>query len=877
MSDPQAAGNPVQDSNIDALLNEVLKGGGDAELSGLQGLNPDQIREKIEGLKRTMGMGGVEPFQSAAAAQVKVFAGVSLGAHSSVSASSSTSPMALSVDVNDLSNRSTPTMVGYDGQVREVGESCESRVANAINTVPFPHLLVGIDDDSCERLKHRFRYQWRAQMEPFTASEVGEGKTPHDAHCLDGLMSARVKFDGNEMKIPALLGLATYLKQIGKQSVRTQRGSQGEVNEVSGPNVISLGVSDHLPKNSLSAILDAAKLAGLPQVQLFKTSDCLRSYWLTQHTPKNVEDAISSFNKISDVGEEGGGPCGVSVVLVDVGYSQTSAQLFTVTKVSEACKGDEVSEEKEGGTGTDDVKMSEVVDDSILPPGCVKDERGFKVTLISSVSEGVGVVDMINAVCDWASANLPAGEEAPSPSSKRGRRLALQCQRAVKDLSGLPQTAIDIEAFLKDENNLHLPLSRSLFDDICNSVVTKIQSLLSLLKEPLSTKSSTTSFMGVDVVGGGSRIPLIQKIIENEFSYAWKNGVHGDESCIRKTLDGSSGVAIGAGTLSAGAPWARPVEVEGSLSEEQLEVLSRWDTSMEQVERSALSRRQAANEVEEYLLKMLNCKELRDVGEVSEISQVRDAADLSAMGEESEEERAKKARMMLLCEEDKFFQSIDDLTLTAEHYRSRLKYLNSEMQRLIPFHFERVRREEEEREKSIKEAAVDKPQTDGDFDTKLPTSHRLKKAKKNKEEGNELFKGGNTEAAAKYYINALNHTNQIFDASADDDAEKKAINLSCHLNLANCYLKLGGEAGWKKAVASASCALELDENNAKAIYRRALGYFSAKKMDEAHKDIKRGLTVAPDDAAMKQLNEKIQRALQQQKQKEKQMYGKMFG
>lgn len=61
---------------------------------------------------------------------------------------------------------------------------------------------------------------------------------------------------------------------------------------------------------------------------------------------------------------------------------------------------------------------------------------------------------------------------------------------------------------------------------------------------------------------------------------------------------------------------------------------------------------------------------------------------------------------------------------------------------------------------------------------------------KNKEEGNELFKGGNYRPAAARYHKALTHCSKFFDLSPDDEKEVQVLKVSLYLNLANCYSKL---------------------------------------------------------------------------------------
>ncbi len=125
---------------------------------------------------------------------------------------------------------------------------------------------------------------------------------------------------------------------------------------------------------------------------------------------------------------------------------------------------------------------------------------------------------------------------------------------------------------------------------------------------------------------------------------------------------------------------------------------------------------------------------------------------------------------------------------------------------------------------------------------------------------------------------------KLFDCSPDDTAEKNRISVSCYLNTAQCYLK--GTEGLdkekkdmilKKVVRACDSALEIDEKNIKALYRKALALEGCGEIQDSKKMIVKGLEVEPENAEFLRLEKKVDRALQLQKAKEARMYGKMFG
>merc|ERR1711991_508653 len=118
---------------------------------------------------------------------------------------------------------------------------------------------------------------------------------------------------------------------------------------------------------------------------------------------------------------------------------------------------------------------------------------------------------------------------------------------------------------------------------------------------------------------------------------------------------------------------------------------------------------------------------------------------------------------------------------------------------------------------------------------------------KNKEEGTELFKGGNYRPAAARYHKALTHASKFFDLSPDDEKEVKAVKLSLYLNLAQCYIKL---ENYDNVIRNCDEALSLEPKNAKALFRRAFAYETKKDWDRALDDLKNAAESNPDDMAI---------------------------
>jgi len=162
---------------------------------------------------------------------------------------------------------------------------------------------------------------------------------------------------------------------------------------------------------------------------------------------------------------------------------------------------------------------------------------------------------------------------------------------------------------------------------------------------------------------------------------------------------------------------------------------------------------------------------------------------------------------------------------------------------------------------------------DHDF-RKLKMADRMRLVTKNKEEGTELFKGGNIRPAAARYQKALTHAAKFFDLSPEDKEEVNQVKLSIFLNLTQCYLKL---ENYDNAIRYSTDALEISPTSVKAYFRRSAAYEAKKDYDKAFEDIKKASEHSPtEDKAVVKAVERVNRLIQKEKEKEKKMWGKAF-
>lgn len=93
---------------------------------------------------------------------------------------------------------------------------------------------------------------------------------------------------------------------------------------------------------------------------------------------------------------------------------------------------------------------------------------------------------------------------------------------------------------------------------------------------------------------------------------------------------------------------------------------------------------------------------------------------------------------------DKEHWLLDHPDVPEAEYRANFDAVKKEIEVKCAAYFEAVEKERERKDEEISQAARDVALSAGggeDMDVKLPNSQCLKRAKKNKDEGNELFKG----------------------------------------------------------------------------------------------------------------------------------------
>lgn len=159
----------------------------------------------------------------------------------------------------------------------------------------------------------------------------------------------------------------------------------------------------------------------------------------------------------------------------------------------------------------------------------------------------------------------------------------------------------------------------------------------------------------------------------------------------------------------------------------------------------------------------------------------------------------------------------------------------------------------------------------------MTPEERIAEATESKAEGTARFKAGAFAEAAELYKSAADYLHEVGDELGEEQADmaKEALSteVTCLLNAAMCELKLGNA---KAALTACNSALELDESNVKALFRRASAHKELQAFAEAKADVRKGIALEPKSRELRELFDAIKKAEAAVKAKEASLYGGMF-
>lgn len=419
---------------------------------------------------------------------------------------------------------------------------------------------------------------------------------------------------------------------------------------------------------------------------------------------------------------------------------------------------------------------------------------------------------------------------------------------------------------------------------LCADLLDRFKALIASVMSqlPQTSEGGAVSVDAVEVLGGGVRMPVVQQTIAHFVGEHVTLGAKLDDGAIalgaallfRRQQNDLIAAAAKPATDVTPIDTAVPMEVEGvseekqvpadldvsiGLSGEEIAAAKDKERHFQSGDDEVRELRRAYNQLEAYILEMRNAPR-RKHGELINSSQLSP----------------------LLDEYEQWLWDVgtDDLTTVAV-FQAKYQELTEKVTALCQAYFTKVNEEKEALEKLLQEEALKAQQEkedggeDEDHDNrKLKKNDRMRLVVKNKDEGNELFKGGNYRMAAARYHKALTHSSKFFDLGPDDEAEVKTLKISLYNNLATCYLKL---ENYEQMGNNVKEVLKLDEKNVKALFRYSQYYENKKEWEKCLELLNQcqSLNTTEDKLVTKNI-EKVKKEIAKLKDKEKKMWGKAF-
>eukprot|EP00922_Rhytidocystis_sp_ex-Travisia-forbesii_P054861 GHVS01081267.1.p1 GENE.GHVS01081267.1~~GHVS01081267.1.p1 ORF type:complete len:488 (-),score=92.34 GHVS01081267.1:688-2151(-) len=156
----------------------------------------------------------------------------------------------------------------------------------------------------------------------------------------------------------------------------------------------------------------------------------------------------------------------------------------------------------------------------------------------------------------------------------------------------------------------------------------------------------------------------------------------------------------------------------------------------------------------------------------------------------------------------------------------------------------------------------------------MTPEEKLQSATEDKEQGNDAYRREEYQDAIGFYTSAVDTISAMMDNPDQEEERITSIGRSCHLNLANSYGKTGQ---WSESAAAANKAVELDPTNTKGLFRRGVARMMIGSLVEARTDLLEAQRLDPKNAEVRRELANCKRKLAADKEKEKTVFGGMFG
>ncbi|KAM7271400.1 hypothetical protein ACFE04_030614 [Oxalis oulophora] len=156
---------------------------------------------------------------------------------------------------------------------------------------------------------------------------------------------------------------------------------------------------------------------------------------------------------------------------------------------------------------------------------------------------------------------------------------------------------------------------------------------------------------------------------------------------------------------------------------------------------------------------------------------------------------------------------------------------------------------------------------------KMNSNEKLETCEQKKTNGNLLFKAGKFWGASKKYDKAANYVEYNHEFTEDKKRLAKSLLLSCYLNNAACQLKLGN---YPEASRLCTKVLEVDPMSVKSLFRRSQAYLETSELEKAEDDIKRALSIDPNNREVKLEYKKLKEKQREYAKYQAEVFSTMF-
>eukprot|EP01064_Diplonema_japonicum_P031374 TRINITY_DN557_c4_g1_i1.p1 TRINITY_DN557_c4_g1~~TRINITY_DN557_c4_g1_i1.p1 ORF type:complete len:710 (+),score=255.73 TRINITY_DN557_c4_g1_i1:51-2132(+) len=480
---------------------------------------------------------------------------------------------------------------------------------------------------------------------------------------------------------------------------------------------------------------------------------------------------------------------------------------------------------------------------------------GVEVLAERSTPTGSSVIDqclLAKLLVDVKESNKQDFTDMPKPLA----RLTKESQKAKEIMSTVPKYTLNAEA-LTDTFDLQY---KAVQESVKEWGAELLTSLEANVKEALAA-SGVEKIAEVETIGGGWRSPCVQEHLKRAFNVE-SLSVHLDP--VQTVAQGCA--LVGAQRDVPAEEEEKPEEVNGvhffslkssvleepaeTTSEEEIQRMKEIEKAIQEEEAIYNKRMEARNALESYVLQLPSVGHDAGLPE-SVLDQLN--GKVHAMDDWMNSEAGENAGP------EEYLKKLDEV---KEDINTNFKSIGE--------HIEKVREEEEEKDRQLaEEAKIAK-------ETKEPKTdpQRLKAAQERKDQGVVLFKAEDYVQAITRFVQALTHLKDIYDLDKEDNKKKRdELALSCHLNIATASIKL---KKWQHAIKNCTSALDYAES-AKAYFRRGQASRQLADFDVSRADLKKALELSGGDVAIKKELDLLDKHEAEQKKKDKKMYAKMFG